>query len=104
MYLVSFCCHQLVDKELDAAMSADESAPLITKGPVLRSVSQSVSGGGDQLPEVQICCFDAPCLAKVPVVRSVFRKKTEEEKACLFYLCLFIDGSEVAQEYMHGLV
>ncbi len=30
--------------------------------------------------EYQVCCFKAPCLAKVPVVRKVFRKKKEEEK------------------------
>ena len=32
--------------------------------------------------EYQVCCFKAPCLAKVPVARTVFRKKTEEEKVC----------------------
>ncbi len=37
----------------------------------------SVEGAPD---EYQVCCFKAPCLAKVPVVRKVFRKKTEEEK------------------------
>ncbi len=32
--------------------------------------------------EYQVCCFKAPCLAKVPVVRGAFRVKTEEEKVC----------------------
>ncbi len=32
--------------------------------------------------EYQVCCFKAPCLSKVPVIRSAFRVKTEEEKVC----------------------
>jgi len=58
-------------------------------GPLLGSAGSedAVSGKSfkDPMPldgkkrhEVQVCCFPAPCLEKVPVVRTIFKKNEEK--------------------------
>ena len=56
-------------------MAATESAPLILKRGDFRDVSQP-----DVPDTVACCCVESTRLARVPVIKTLFRKRRPEEK------------------------
>lgn len=60
----------------ESSVSGAESAPLLVKRGEFRDISQPQP----ENPGVEICGVNSPCLANVPIVRTIWKKRTPSEK------------------------